>query len=206
MAITNHEVHPLFIEPYFKANIGDTLSDDQITYLKNLDMIPNQMNLISENLYIFEEPELKSLKDTVQEALDIFATEVMGISQKLYVTQSWTLINHPNIGMHGHTHSNSVISGSLYFADMPLPNAGMMFERHRTYQQISLMPEQGKVNLYNTAKNILLPEKNDLFLFSSSLQHYVDANMSDQPRHSIAFNTFVKGTIGDHRDVSALNL
>ena len=50
-------------------------------------------NLISENLYIFEEPELESIKNAVQEVLDIYAGEVMCISQRLYVTQCWSLTN-----------------------------------------------------------------------------------------------------------------
>ena len=115
MAIEEYEVQPLFAEPFFRTNIGHAISDEQVEFLKNLKMLQNKQNLISENLYIFEEPELKSIKDAVQEALDFFAADVMGISQKLYVTQSWSLVNNPNIGMHGHSHSNSLISGSLYF-------------------------------------------------------------------------------------------
>lgn len=206
MAITEHQVQPLFVEPYFRAKIGDAISEDQIAYLKGLKMNENQTNLISDNLYIFEEKELRSLKNAVQEALDIFAKDVMGISQKLHVTQSWSLINPPGVGMHGHTHSNSVISGSLYYADMATPVAGMMFERHRTYQQIELNPEKGKVNIFNTHQNILIPEQSDLFLFSSSLSHFVQPNMSGQPRHSVAFNTFIKGEFGSFRDVSELRL
>ena len=70
----------------------------------------------------------------VQEALDFYANDVMGIIQKLYVTQSWTLVNNSNIGMHGHSHSNSLISGSLYFCELPTPVSSMLFDRHNTYQ------------------------------------------------------------------------
>ncbi len=206
MAVTSYDVQPLFAEPYFRANIGHAISEEQIAYIKNLKMVQNKVNLISENLYIFEEPELKSIKDAVQEALDIFATEVMAITQKLYVTQSWALINHPNIGMHGHSHSNSVISGSLYYCDMPSPVAGMIFDRHRTYQQLEIRPQDNKQNLYNTPVNLIIPKKNDLILFSSSLQHVVQTNTSNKPRYSIAFNTFIKGELGSHKDVSALTL
>ena len=59
MAITNYEVEPLFAEPYFRADIGDVISDEQIEFIKNLKMVVNRTNLISENLYIFEEPELE---------------------------------------------------------------------------------------------------------------------------------------------------
>ncbi len=107
-------------------------------------------NLISENLYIFEEPELKSIKDAVQEVLDVYAREVMGIPQQLYVTQSWSLTNKANVGMHGHSHSNSVLSGSLYYCELPTPPSGMVFTRHVTYQQIDLAPEREKRNVYNS--------------------------------------------------------
>lgn len=206
MALAKYEVRPLFAEPYFTTNIADRISDEQARFIKGLKMVQNQVNLISENLYIFEEPELKSVRDAVQEALDLYAREVMGITQRLYVTQSWALLNPPNVGMHGHSHSNSVISGSLYFCDLPNPTAGMVFDRHRMYQQLELVPEQGRANLYNTTKNLVKPEKGDLVLFSSSLQHYVEPNQSGEPRWSIAFNTFVKGKLGSYRDVSELVL
>jgi len=206
MTITDYEVTPLFIEPFFRGNIGHAISDEQVAYIKELKMRNNVHNLISENLYIFEEPELKSIKLAVQEALDIFANQVMGISNKLYVTQSWSLINKPGVAMHAHSHSNSVVSGSLYFCDMAQPTAGMLFERHAIYQRLQMYPEKGKVNLYNTTKNLLIPKKNDLFLFGSELLHLVQENLSHQDRYSIAFNTFIKGRLGSDLDVSVVNL
>ncbi|HVX56825.1 MAG TPA: putative 2OG-Fe(II) oxygenase [Candidatus Saccharimonadales bacterium] len=196
----------MFAEPYFRANIAGTITPDQIAFIKGLKMVSNMENLISENLYIFEEPELKSIKDAVQEVLDIYARDVMCISQRLYVTQSWSLINNPNVGMHGHSHSNSILSGSLYYCELPSPPAGMIFTRHVTYQQIDLAPDSDRRNVYNSPITRVLPKQNDVILFSSRLTHMVEPNASSQPRHAIAFNTFVKGTLGRYRDVSELTL
>ncbi|EMD84515.1 TIGR02466 family protein [Pacificimonas flava] len=206
MASANYEVKPLFAEPYFVADMGDAITPEHIKFIKELKMVQNQQNLISENLYIFEKPELKSLKQAVDAMLGTYAAEVMGIPQELYVTQSWSLINPPGIGMHGHSHSNSVISGSLYFTDMPSPPSRMVFHRHRGYQQLDLIPENGKINIYNTRNNVVEPKKNMLVLFSSGLEHFVEPNTSSEPRHSIAFNTFLRGTLGNFRDVSELKL
>ncbi len=206
MAIKEYEVQPLFAEPFFRTNIGHAISAEQVEFLKNLKMLQNKSNLISENLYIFEEPELKSVKDAVQEALDFYANDVMGITQKLYVTQSWTLVNNPNIGMHGHSHSNSLVSGSLYFCELPTPVSSMLFDRHNTYQLLQLIPERDKQNIYNTPMNIVTPEAGEVILFNSGIQHMVETNTSKKPRYSIAFNTFIKGQIGDFRDVSELTL
>lgn len=206
MTSIKYEVQPLFAEPYMRADVSHAISDDQVKFIKSQKMNQNQVNQISDNLYLFEEPALKSVKKAVQEALDTFAWEVMGIRQKLYVTQSWSLINQPNVGMHGHSHSNSIVSGSLYYTDMPEPPAAMIFERNRSYQQIELRPEREKTNLYNTPVNAIVPKKGEVLFFASSLQHLVERNMAKEPRYSVAFNCFVKGRIGSHRDVSELTL
>lgn len=206
MSSLDYEVQPLFAEPFMRADIGYAISDEQIEFIKDLEMVRNRDNLISENLYILEEPELLSIKIAVQQALDIYASEVMGITQKLYVTQSWTLVNEPDIGMHGHSHSNSLVSGSLYFCDLPAPVSNMIFDRHTSYQLLQLTPEQQKQNIFNTPLNVVTPKRNDLILFSSGLQHLVEPNATGQMRHSIAFNTFIKGKLGNFRDVSELVL
>jgi uncharacterized protein (TIGR02466 family) len=206
MPVVSHEVYPMFIEPYFRANIAGTITPQQIEFIKNLKMVSNPENLISENLYIFEEPELKSIKDAVQEVLDMYAREVLCIPQKLYVTQSWSLICMPNAGMHGHSHSNSIMSGSLYYCELPDPPSNMVFTRHVSYQQIELPPDKDKRSLYNSPINRIMPRQDDILLFSSSLTHLVEPNRSTKPRHSIAFNTFVKGALGDYRAVTELHL
>lgn len=207
MPIVSNEVYPLFVEPYYRANIAGSISPDQVAFIKKLKMVNNPENLISENLYIFEEPELKSIKDVVQEVLDIYARDVLCIPQQLYVTQSWSLICMPGAGMHGHSHSNSILSGSLYFCDLPDPPSSMIFTRHTAYQQIDIDPmEITKRNIYNSPINRVMPRQNDIFLFSSRLTHTVEKNHASQPRHSIAFNTFVKGTLGTYRAVNQLHL
>ena len=206
MPIASQDVYPMFVEPYFRANIAGTITPQQIAFIKNLKMVNNPENMISENLYIFEEPELKSIKETVQEVLDIYARDVLCIPQKIYVTQSWSLVCMPNAGMHGHSHSNSILSGSLYYCELPDPPSSMVFTRHTSYQQIELPPEPGKRNIYNSPINRVTPRQDDILLFSSRLTHLVEQNKSGQPRHSIAFNTFVKGQLGDYRAVTELKL
>jgi hypothetical protein len=196
MAVVSHQVGALFVEPYFRANIADAISPAQIEFVQRLKMIDNIENSISESMNIFEEPELKSIKDAVQDVLDIYAREVMCIPQRLYVTQSWSLTNYPNIGMHSHSHSNSIMSGSLYYCPLLQPVANMVFTRHEGYHQIELPPDRNRRNIYNTPINTVTPAQNDIILFSSRLTHMVETNITDQPRHAIAFNTFVKGKFG----------
>jgi uncharacterized protein (TIGR02466 family) len=196
MPVDSYNVQALFVEPYFRANIASAITPAQIEFVQSLPMINNIDNQISETMQLFEEPQMKSIKDAVQDVLDIYAREVMCIPQRLYVTQSWSLVNMPNVGMHGHSHSNSVMSGSLYYCPLPDPPAKMIFTRHTAYSQIELPPEVQGRNVYNTPINWVTPAQNEVILFSSRLTHMVEKNLSGQPRHAIAFNTFVKGKLG----------
>lgn len=200
------DVQPLFATPYARVNLSHVITPEHVAYIKNLKMVQNQQNMISEDLYIFKHPQLSAISQAIHEMLAEYAREVMGISQDLVVTQSWSLTNMPGVGMHAHTHSNSIISGSFYYAPMPEPPARMFFDRFANYQRIELRPGEGKRNLFNTSLNAVVPKQGDLVLFPSEINHLVEANSANEPRHAIAFNSFVKGTIGDYRDVSQLTL
>ncbi len=199
-------VKPLFAEPIFVTNIASAISDRQIEFIKSVKMLENQVNHISEDLYLFERKELASIKRAVHAALATYAREVMGVEHRLEVTQSWALMNPPGVGMHAHTHSNSLVSGSLYYAPMPDPPGNMIFERTSGYRQIELGVAEGRTNIYNAPRNAVVPRHGDLVLFASSILHFVEENRSRENRYSIAFNTFPRGKIGDFRDVSELKL
>jgi uncharacterized protein (TIGR02466 family) len=204
--VGQYELQPLFAEPIFRVSIADAITPAAVAFVKGLKMVRNDTNLISENTYIFKEPELAGMAKAVQEVLDFYAKEVLAIPQRLYVTQSWSLLNEPNVGMHAHSHSNSIVSGSLYFCDLPDPPSRMIFTRHKCYRQLDLQPTAGARSIYNTPSNTITPRKHDVLLFSSELTHMVEPNASTQPRYSIAFNTFIKGKLGGYRNISELEL
>lgn len=69
MTIANFDVVPLFATPFFRANLSDAISREQIDLIKNFKMIPKQQNLISENLSIFDHPQLASIKKQYKKRL-----------------------------------------------------------------------------------------------------------------------------------------
>jgi ectoine hydroxylase-related dioxygenase (phytanoyl-CoA dioxygenase family) len=82
----------------------------------------------------------------------------------------------------------------------------MTFVRQTSYEQIDLRPPAIKRNVYNTPITSVTPAQNEVFLFSSRLTHTVDPNVTGQTRYAIAFNTFIKGKLGDYHTVSELVL
>lgn len=206
MSVQSMEVQTLFATPLARVDISNALDDAQVEYIRNLKMVQNQQNLISEDLYIFKQPQLRKLATAVQGALSAYAREIMGLEQDIVITQSWALLNDPGVGMHAHAHSNSIVSGSVYYAPLPEPSSRLIFDRHTHYQRIELPPEAEKVNIYNTSRNVITPKHGEVIMFPSDINHMVEPNGSQEIRGVIAFNSFVKGTIGNYRDVSELTV
>ena len=63
------DVKPLFAEPYFVMNIKDAISPKQVKFIQSLKMNANQVNHISEELRLFDRPEMKSIRKAVTRGL-----------------------------------------------------------------------------------------------------------------------------------------
>jgi uncharacterized protein (TIGR02466 family) len=202
----HYEVHPLFPKPLYKSKIDVGLDDEAIDFIINQEMYENPSNAISINKNLLESPLLEKLNESIHLHLNIFLKEIMGaIDCEAYITQSWSLINMPGQGMHEHSHSNSLISGSYYFTDMPEPGADMVFNRYTGNQsRLKLNLDEEKTSYYNMMNMNVQMEKNDLFLFPSDVSHSIEKNSSNQPRYSIAFNSFVKGQLGQYDHANLL--
>ena len=53
---------------------------------------------------------------------------------------------------------------------------------------------------------MVVPKAGEVLLFPSEINHMIENNGSKHPRRAIAFNSFVKGKIGNYRDVSELTV
>ena len=89
MAIANYEVQALFAEPIFRADVSHAISAEQVEFIKNVQMVKNQVNLISENLYLFKEPEMQSIADAVHfgllEQVEVLRNQVHLVLHHLHV-------------------------------------------------------------------------------------------------------------------------
>jgi len=202
----NYEVHPLFPKPLYKSKVDVGLDDEAIDFIINQDMYENPSNAISINKNLLESSILEKLNESIHLHLNIFLKEIMGAKDcEAYITQSWSLKNMPGQGMHEHSHSNSIISGSYYFTDMPDPGSNMVFNRYKGNQsRLKLNLDEEKTSYYNMLSMDVDMEKHDLFLFPSDVSHHIEKNLSNQPRYSIAFNSFVKGQLGQYDHANLL--
>jgi uncharacterized protein (TIGR02466 family) len=204
--MSNYTVVSLFPQPFFAVDLSEHITEEHTQYLRSLSMHNNVNNLKSDNMYVLNEEVLSDLYDVIHNYLEIYSREVMGLDkeQQIYITQSWTLINSPGCGMHTHSHSNSIVSGSLYFDDLPEPSSNMVFVRNPEHEYYRL--NVVKNTEFSSASASVTPKPNALFLFPSDLSHYVEDNKSNVIRRSLAFNTFVRGRIGNYKDATELFL
>ena len=101
---------------------------------------------------------------------------------------------------HSHNHPNSIISGVFY---IDVEDDRIEFERPQSNQFV-LPPKD--YNMYNSGSWWLGVEEKSLLLFPSTLVHSVPQIHHSKTRISLAFNTFIRGYIGDDKHLDGLHL
>lgn len=154
----------------------------------------NNGNVITINGYILNEIEMKDLKNICLVYLNFYLKEIYKAKDdvEIYITQSWINYSNKNEWHHRHNHPNSILSGVLYINTNETDKIKFYDEK---YNNIEIEP---KVFDQNNAKSWWIKVKDgDLLIFPSSLEHEVPKVIGDKQRISIAFNSFIKGNLGD---------
>ena len=208
--IQDQNVLPLFAIPMCRTKI-DPVNENTVDYLKNrIDynmMRPNSYN--SANMKILDDPMCQNLRTVLLQQVEDFMKylDVDTDKQKFYITTSWMNKYSHHEDSHQHFHSNSLISGVLYFEDCN-DTAGISFHKRQGWDSLfqysvnldfkSPKSKNSMAYLYNESTVTVKPQKWDLLMFPSILNHSVQPNQStEKVRYSLAFNTFIRGTVGD---------
>jgi uncharacterized protein (TIGR02466 family) len=189
----------LFAIPLYRTIIGAPTQQEQ-DHLSRLEMTEGRHTALnSHNLRILDQIQLRELRHKIDSGITEFMTH-LGVDQAkitMPITTSWLNLYQQGDSTHQHSHSNSIISGVYYLEDCD-HTAPIQF--HRAPGYVNLWPNT--INLpikQHNALNIdvitVIPKKGELIMWPSHLAHSVPPNESDTPRHTIAFNTFVKGTL-----------
>ena len=160
----------------------------------------NVGNVTSNNNYILEEPELAGIKIAVTEAINEYIKRVYKpkYEAEAYVTQSWLNYTAKGEFHHKHEHPNSFISGVIYIHTDETKDK-ITFHRSG-YKQLQLATDN--FDIYNSDSWWFNVKTGGIVIFPSSLTHHVEDVTADETRISLAFNTFIKGTLGDNRSLT----
>lgn len=202
--MSNYTICPIFPTTVQLNKLDYNFSSEEFDYILNLPQIKNPLNSSSIEKYVLNQPKLLNLKNKIEEALKHYFYEVIKANKNLeiYITQSWVNFIQEAQSHHRHTHSNSYLSGVLYItADEKVDRIN--FYRQK-YDQISITNTEW--NLFNSEEWFFNVNTSDLLIFPSTLSHAVKSKEGNNTRISLAFNSFIKGNLGDNFQANELIL
>ena len=211
----SHEIISLFPIPVLKTKIPNKFSSLVPFFfsqpLNHEKESQDAYGVNSVNTYILNQLECKELGDYILDLTLRFATENFNYSHKSYkFSQSWISVKKPTQFHAPHFHSNSLISGVLYYGNFSPDTPAIFFHKteSQNYGYSTLRPktneENSNVNAFNTSTFAIFPSPGDLILFHSSLYHSVPKNDTKFNRHSLAFNIVPTDGFGDEESLTEL--
>ena len=199
-------IHGLFPTPIYITKLTKNFSDTEYKFIEQskLNTFKNEGNTISADNYILNAKPFSNLKKQLDEIVKDYFNKIILTSNNIepYITQSWLNYTEETQYHHIHEHANSLVSGVLYI-NADKKNDKIKFFNNQ-YQQIKL--EVKEYNLYNSISWWFEVETLDVILFPSSLTHAVEVKKGTNTRISLAFNTFIKGTVGNNKNLTELIL
>jgi uncharacterized protein (TIGR02466 family) len=194
----------LFPTPVAFFDLGFELTEEEKSFLLNLEKRPNDGNQSSVDSYLFNKAQLARIKSRVEECVTEYAQETWQAKIDPIITQSWLNWSKPGEYHHRHSHPNSLYSGVLYI-DVEDDRDRISFYQNGP-QQLRL--EYKEWNRWNSESWWLPVKSGEIIIFPSSLIHSVNNvpdGLTGKTRVSLAFNTFAK-KIGSSEDLTELIL
>ena len=199
-------INGIFPTPIYMSKLDRALTPLELKFVNKhkKDFYKNDGNITSNNNYILNEKPFVNIKKELDLKVQDYFDKVISPANNItpYITQSWLNYTETNQYHHKHAHSNSIISGVFYI------NCHEEFDKIKffkdRYETIKLKIKDW--NLYNSESWWFPVKTGDIIMFPSSLFHMVETKKGTNTRISLAFNVFIKGTIGNNKQLTELIL
>jgi len=199
-------INGIFPTPIYISKINRELTIKELSFIDKikLDTFNNEGNTTSNDNYILNNKAFKNLKEELDLKIQDYFDKVILPSNNItpYVTQSWLNYTETNQYHHKHAHPNSLVSGVFYINCHEEHDKIKFF--NDKYKTIKL--EIKEYNIWNSESWWFSVKTGDVILFPSSLTHMVESKQGDNTRISLAFNVFIKGTVGNNKNLTELHL
>lgn len=179
------------------------IAEKETKFLIEQETRDNTGNTTSVDNYILNNKEMKKIKQFIEYSLKEYFKNIYQPKHdiKPYITQSWCNYTKEGQFHHRHSHPNSFISGVFYVqADKDKDKIHFFKEG---YDRIKL--PANNYNIFNSDSWWFSTGTNDLVIFPSNLVHMVERVIGKE-RISLSFNTFLKGYIGEDKELTGLHL
>jgi uncharacterized protein (TIGR02466 family) len=197
-------LHGIFPTPILIVNIGREFTDDEKSFfdLQKETIVNNLGNITSADNYLMKNKVMADINNELLFALNHYMDKIIVPKDdvKPYITQSWLNWTEKGQFHHRHAHQNSYLSGVLYINTDEEKDKIIFF--NDGYEKIHVYSKEW--NLFNSKSWFFNVKPGDIIVFPSHLQHMVEPTTSDETRVSLSFNTFLRGKIGDERQLTEL--
>jgi len=199
-------INGIFPTPIYISKLNRELTNKELSFIdkSKLDVYKNEGNTTSNDNYILNHKAFKQLKEELDLRIQDYFEKVISPANKItpYITQSWLNYTETNQYHHKHEHPNSLVSG-VYYINSDEQNDKIKFfnDAYKTFK-----PEIKEYNIWNSQSWWFSVKTGDVILFPSSLTHMVETKQGDNTRISLAFNVFIKGTVGNNKNLTELIL
>jgi len=199
-------INGIFPTPIYISKLNRELTPLELKFVdknKN-DFYKNTGNITSNNNYILNEKPFANIKKELDLRVKDYFEKVISPTDAItpYITQSWLNYTETNQYHHKHEHPNSLVSGVFYInCDEKFDKIKFFNDKYKT-----IKPEIKNWNIWNSESWWFTVKTGDIIMFPSSLTHMVENKEGNNTRISLAFNVFIKGTIGNNKNLTELIL
>lgn len=207
MKENNANIIGIFPTPVYFHTMNRKFSSSELKFIEKnkKHTYKNAGNTTTLNNYILNEKPFSKLKKELNLRIKDYFDKVICPSDKItpYITQSWLNFTEKDQYHHMHHHPNSLVSGVLYI------NCDEKYDKikfHNLNINKAFQFEHKNFNIWNSPSWWFSVKTGNLIMFPSTLTHIVDTKIGDNLRTSLAFNVFIKGTLGNNRQLTELKL
>jgi uncharacterized protein (TIGR02466 family) len=199
-------INSIFPTPIYISKLNRNLTSKESSFIDKtkLEVYNNEGNKTSNDNYILNNIVFKDLKKQLDLKVQDYFDKVISPANNItpYITQSWLNYTETNQYHHKHQHPNSLISGVFYI------NCNEEFDKIKFFNDKyqTIKTEIKEWNLWNAESWWFSVKTGDVILFPSSLTHMVETKQGVNTRISLAFNVFIKGTVGNNKSLTELTL
>jgi len=197
-------INGIFPTPIYISKLDRELTPLELKFVdkSKKDYYKNDGNITSNNNYILNEKPFANIKKELDLRIQDYFDKVISPANNItpYITQSWLNYTETNQYHHKHAHPNSLVSGVFYINCHEEHDKIKFFNEN--YKTIKL--EVKDWNMWNSESWWFSVKTGDVILFPSSLTHMVENKQGDNTRISLAFNVFIKGTVGNNKNLTEL--
>lgn len=183
-----HTIHPAFSSPIYSSfiNVSSKPAWSSIEFRSYGEHDTSCTNAI------LDRPEWSTIRTQIEEHVHNYFFNVLKFSPgpKPYITISWASRSGYKQYHHKHAHANSVVSGTIYFAN---EDCGIVFHKP-VFSTIEC--DVVESNIYNSGQLMIKPLEGQILLWPSHLEHWTETVINPRhTRYSLNFNIWVKGDI-----------